>query len=407
MLFAKLGIRNVLRNTRRTLITLAAMTFGTTAIILFGGFVNAAYVGVREQTILAQTGHIQLYKRGFSEKGAIAPFEYMIDNFPEVRDLVAKLEHVRVVAPRLGFSGLISTGETTTAFVGIGVDPAAEARMSSSVRIVGGRDLAPDDPNGAMLGLGLAEGLGVKIGSDLTLLATTKDGAINALAAKASGVWQSGEKAYDDRFLRVPIAQVQRLLDVEGAVQSAVILLDETDNTDQVAVQLASLIQSRGLALEMKTWKDLALRYHQVRQLLHRIFTTLIAIVAVIVVLGVANTMTMAIFERTREIGTIMALGTKRRGMIAMFILEGLTLGVMGGVVGVTIGVLVAKLVSSVGIPMPPPPGSTQGFTAHIMIVPGVLLQAFLLSLVTAVVSSIYPAWRASRLNIVDALRHV
>src|SRR3989304_4116812 len=126
-LYLKLAIRNVFRNRRRTLITLAAMGFGATSIILFGGFVNFIYLGVRESTIRSQVGHIQLYRKGFSEKGAIAPFDYMIGNYEEIRAIVSRIEHVQDVMPRLGFSGLISTGETTTSFVGSGGHPASQA----------------------------------------------------------------------------------------------------------------------------------------------------------------------------------------------------------------------------------------------------------------------------------------
>ncbi|HLC41035.1 MAG TPA: FtsX-like permease family protein [Methylomirabilota bacterium] len=406
-LYLKLAIRNVFRNRRRTLITLAAMSFGATSIILFGGFVNFMYIGVRESTIRSQVGHIQLYRKGFSEKGAIAPFDYMIGNYEEIRALVSKIEHVQDVMPRLGFSGLISTGETTTSFVGSGVNPESEAALSSFTVIVDGKELSSRDPRGVILGVGLARGLGVKPGDDLTLLTTTKGGAINALAVKVRGTWESGEKAYDDRFMKTPIPEVQRLLENEGEVQSIVVLLDKTEHTALVSDRIAALITERGFDLEMKTWEELALRYHQVRELFSRVFNTLTLIVSIIVVLGIANTMMMAIFERTREIGTVMALGTRRRGVIAMFVLEGGTLGVLGGAIGIIIGIALAKVISYYGIPMPAPPGSTRGFVAEILIVPEVLVQAFRLSIITAVLSSIYPAWRASRLNVVDALRHV
>jgi putative ABC transport system permease protein len=407
-LYAKLAVRNLFRNRRRTLITLGAMSFGAAAIILFGGFVNSIYVGVRESTIRSQIGHIQLYRKGYSEKGNLAPFDYLIRDYATLRAELVKMEHVRTVTARLGFSGLVSTGDTTTSFVGIGVDPEGEANLSSLAVMVDGQDLSSRDPRGVILGIGLARAFGVRPGDDLTLLTTTKGGSINALAVKVRGIWESGEKAYDDRFLKTPILEVQRLLDVDGdEVQSIVLLLDRTENTAIVRDRLAELIRERGLDLEMKTWEDLALRYHQVRELFGRIFAVLTLIVSVMVVFGITNTMTMAIFERTREIGTLMALGTRRRGVISMFVLEGLALGALGGLLGVILGVVLAKLVSALGIQLPPPPGSTRGFAVQILVVPFVLMQAFRLSIVTATLASLYPAWRAARLNVVEALRHV
>ena len=407
-LYLKLAIRNVFRNRRRTLITLAAMGFGAAAIILFGGFVNAIYWGVRESTIRSQVGHIQLYRKGFSEKGNLAPFDYLIRDYAALRAELMKIEHVKTVTARLGFSGLVSTGDTTTSFVGAGVDPEGEADLSALAVIVEGQDLTSRAPRGISMGVGLARGFGVRPGDDLTLLTTTAGGAINALAVKVRGVWESGEKAYDDRFLKVALSEVQRVLDLEhGEVQSVVLLLDKTENTAAVRERLDRLIRERGLDLEMKTWEDLALRYHQVRELFGRIFAVLTLIVSIMVVFGITNTMTMAIFERTREIGTVMALGTRRRGVIAMFVLEGLALGVLGGIVGVGLGVGLAKIVSAIGIQLPPPPGSTRGFAVQILLVPSVLAQAFRLSLITATLASLYPAWRAARLDVVEALRHV
>ncbi|HET7341427.1 MAG TPA: ABC transporter permease [Methylomirabilota bacterium] len=407
-LYLKLALRNVFRNRRRTLITVAAMGFGAAAIIVFGGFVHAIYWGVRESTIRSQVGHIQLYRKGYSDKGSVAPYEYLVEDYAALRAELLKIPHVKAVTGRLGFSGLVSTGDTTTSFVGTGVQPEGETDLSSLAIIVEGKELASRDPRGITLGVGLARAFGVKPGDDLTLLSTTKAGAINALAVKVRGVWESGEKAYDDRFLRVPLGEVQRLLDVEhGEVQSVVLLLDATDNTPAVRADVERLIAERHLDLEVRTWEDLALRYHQVRELFGRIFAVLTLIVSIMVVLGITNTMTMAIFERTREIGTVMALGTRRRGVVSMFVLEGIALGALGGVIGVVLGVVLARLVSAIGIQLPPPPGSTRGFVVQIFVVPSVLAQAFRLSLITAALASLYPAWRASRLDVVEALRHV
>jgi putative ABC transport system permease protein len=196
----KLAVRNVFRNRRRTLITLAAMGFGAAAIIVFGGFVHAIYWGVRESTIRSQVGHLQIYRQGYSEKGNVAPFDYLIADYPALRAELARLPHVKTVTARLGFSGLVSTGDTTTAFVGAGVVPEGEVELSALAVVVEGNELAARDPRGVTLGVGLARAFGVKPGDDLTLLTTTKAGAINALAVKVRGIWESGEKAYDDRI---------------------------------------------------------------------------------------------------------------------------------------------------------------------------------------------------------------
>src|SRR5712691_10669170 len=325
-IYLKLGVRNIFRNARRTVITLAAMAFGSAAIILFGGFVHFMFWGVRENAIHSELGHIQLYQRGFSEKGHIEPFEYLITDVPRIMALLESVEHITLVTPRLRVSGLISTGETTTSFIGLGVDPDKEADPSSFVNIIDGKDLSKRQANGAILGKGLAAGVGAKPGDSLTLLSTTRHGSINAAEVVVRGIFESSSKVFDDRAMKVPLPLVESLLDTEGAVQSLVIVLDQTEHTALVRERLLALFAQHQLDLELKTWEDLALRYHQVRNLFQNIFQVVTIIVSVIAVLGVANTMTMAVFERTREVGTIMAIGTKRQGVVALFLTEGFLL---------------------------------------------------------------------------------
>src|SRR5882724_2402350 len=160
-LYLKLAIRNVFRNRRRTLITLAAMGFGAAAIIVFGGFVHSIYFGVRESTIRSQVGHIQIYRKGYSDKGNLAPYDYLIADYAGLRAELLKLPHVKAVTARLGFSGLISTGDTTTSFVGTGVQPESETDLSALAVIVDGKELASRDPRGITLGVGLARAFGV------------------------------------------------------------------------------------------------------------------------------------------------------------------------------------------------------------------------------------------------------
>ena len=129
-------------------------------------------------------------------------------------------------------------------------------------------------------------------------------------------------------------------------------------------------------------------------------------IIAVIIVLSISNTMMMNVLERTSEIGTRLAMGSTTRQILRQFIYEGLTIGLIGGTLGLTLGGLLASLISYIGIPMPPPPGMSQGYSGEILITGTLAINAFMLALGTTLLASIYPAWKASRLEIVDALRH-
>jgi putative ABC transport system permease protein len=404
----KIALRNVFRNKRRSGLTLLAIVFGSVAIIVFGGYVEQAYVGLRETTINSQLGHIQIFKKGYEEHAKREPEKYQLspDTVVKIQEILSEIPEVQVVTTRLNFSGLLSNGSTSMGVFGIGMEAEKEAEMSSGMTINEGEDLFEDDRDSVLLGAGLAETMEVHPGEILTLLSSTADGAINALDVTVSGIFSTYMKEYDDRAMRMNLAHTQTLLYTDE-VTKVVVLLKDTAFTEKVAQLLRSRLDETGLEVEIKTWSDLAHYYNAVKMMFGSLFGFIQIIVVVIVVLGIANTMMMTVMERTSEIGTIRALGTKKRGVMQLFLLEGLVIGVLGGVLGMLFGAGIAELITTMDIMMPPPPGASQGFPIVIMIVPEVLLQSFALAVVAALFSSIYPAFKASKLKIVDALRFV
>jgi putative ABC transport system permease protein len=181
-------------------------------------------------------------------------------------------------------------------------------------------------------------------------------------------------------------------------------MLDDTEHTASTTRDLRERLRDSGL--EVVPWYDMAEFYNRMVALLSKQIGVLKFIIAVIIVLCISNTMMMNVLERTAEIGTCMALGRRRRQMLRQFIYEGLTIGAIGGALGLVLGALLAILISSVGIPMPPPPGMSQSYSGEILLSGRLALDAFLLGVGTTLVASLYPAWRASRMQIVDALRH-
>ena len=153
-------------------------------------------------------------------------------------------------------------------------------------------------------------------------------------------------------------------------------------------------------------WYDLADFYAKTVALFKKQVGVMKMIITVIVVLGISNTLMMGVLERTAEIGTSMALGYRRNRILRLFLGEGLVLGFAGGVIGLLLGFALASVISAVGIPMPPPPGMARGFTAEILVTGPLALDALALAFGTTLLASLYPAWKASRMDIVDALRH-
>lgn len=397
-----LAARNLRRSVRRTSLALAIVCGGVVAFLLAGGFISWILIDMRESTIHSQLGHVQVTRPGFFREGLGDPYGYLL---PESLAALgtASDSRIRTVAPRLAFSGLISKGDDTVSFVGEGIDPQAEAPITRAIVIVAGRDLTNVPEDSVLLGEGLAANLGALPGDKVVLLSTTAEGNVNAVELNVAGLFQTVTKAYDDTALRAPIEVARRLMRVEGSTSWA-ILLDRTGSTDAAIADLRARLPAA--EFEIIPWTELADFYNKTVELFTKQVGVVRILIAFIVVLSISNTLTMAVIERTSEIGTAMAIGVRRRGILVQFIWEGALLGVLGGVLGVAIGFLLAEIISAIGIPMPPPPGMARGYIGQIAISPGLALDAWLLAFVTTLAASIFPALKASRLNIVDALRH-
>ncbi len=408
LLFLKIAFLNVLRNNRRTTITVLAIVFGSVSLIVFGGFVQSMYDGLRESMIRSQLGHLQVYKKGFSEFGTLEPEKYLL-TAKESRQIVEIIEAqkgVEIVTSRLNFSGLLSNGKTSMGIFGVGMDADKEALMNSSVKILEGDDLFPDDLESALIGEGLSRSLNIKPGDWLTLLSSTADGAVNAVDINVSGIISTGIKEVDDRVIRANLPHIQNLMFTDSLTR-VVVLLEKTKDTKGVKASLERAFAAKGLDIEIKTWHDLAGYYRKVVDMFDGVFGFIKVIVVVIVILGIANTMMMAVMERTSEIGTVRALGNTRSEILILFMTEAAYLGIIGGLAGIVVGYLAAKGISAGDFMMPPPPGGTTGFPIRILVIPRLLWEAFLLGFTAAVVSSIYPSIKASRLKIIEALRFV
>jgi putative ABC transport system permease protein len=398
----KLAARNLMRHRVRTIISIAAIACGVGSLLLAGGFTEYMFWAMRESAIHAGLGHIQIARPGFREVGLADPYAYRLPTAVPELELIRRAPGVRVVEERLQVSGLASNGETTMAFIGEAVDPAADRVISEGVTVEGKR-LAADDKSGVILGRGLAKALGVTRGDRVIFIINLPGGGINAVEGRVRGLFATQVKVYDDTAVRMPLELGRDLLKTTGA-HVWVVGLNATEETDEAIAYLrARLPEDR---FDVKSWLDLSDFYRKAVVLLSRQIDVVGVLIGIIVVFGIANTLTMSVLERTGEIGTIMAMGTSRASVLRLFILEGLLLGAAGALVGLALGVVLAEIISYVGIPMPPPPGRDVGYLAEIMLTEPLMVWAFFMAIVAATLASIYPARKAAGLPVVDALRH-
>jgi putative ABC transport system permease protein len=398
----KLALRNVLRQKSHTAMTLAAIIFGVAGLILAGGWVNDILSQLSEALIHSQTGHLQVYRKGFYATGSRAPEKYLIASPDTVKQSIIGMAGVESAMTRLNFSGLLNNGRSNLSIVGEGVEPGQEAVLGSSVSITAGRQLADKDAFGIVLGHGVAQGLKLKPGDQVTLLANALEGALNSMDFVVIGVFKSFSSDYDARAVRIPLAAAQELLGTKD-VNALVISLQKTSDTDRIAAVLKEQFDVSGL--EVKTWVELNDFYEKTVELYRYQFGALQLIILIMVLLSVANSVNMSIFERVGEFGTMMALGNRSNQIYRLIITESVMIGLIGSCLGVLVGVLLALAISAIGIPMPPPPNANLGYMAQIQIIPSALLISSAIGFAATVLAAILPARHISRTQVVEALR--
>lgn len=399
----KLGLRNLVRQRSRTAITFCAIALGVASLIVAGGFIKDIFIQLREAIIYSQTGHIQIFKKGFLEKGARQPERYVINEVSGVMERIESTPRLVDVAGRLNFAGLLNNGRTDLGVVGEGVEPEKEAKFGTVMRLSSGRQLADSDEYGVLIGEGVARALALGVGDHVTLVVNTQDGALNTADLEVVGIFQSFSKEYDSRAIRLPLPVVQGLLGAEG-VNLFVVLLDSTDHTDGALAYIRENLRSSDF--DARSWLQLSEFYERSADLYERQFGILKLIILLMVFLSVANSVNMNLFERTSEFGTMRAIGTRQRGVVGIVLVENAILGFVASLAGAGFGVLLAVLISKIGIPMPPPPNANLSYIARIVVVPSIVTESILVGVVSTVTAAIIPAIRIAKISVVDALRH-
>lgn len=336
--------------------------------------------------------------------------QYGLDNYSALRDKIELDPRVRMALPRVQFSGLISNGDKSAIFVGAGIEPEGEfSAKGPAMRVVSGGLLSSKTPPGTtnnapeiVLGSELAKQMKAEPGTGLTLLSTTTAGALNAIDVTVRGIVTTGVPEIDKRLAYVTLPTAQSLLLTDKASTLSV-YLRETAQTEEMRGVVASLFPDHAL----QTWRDQAFFYAAVRGLYNRIFGLLGMVIVIMVLFAVTNTLGMAVVERTREIGTLRALGTLPSQIVRIFALEGLVLGGAGGISGMLAAAGISTFLLFADVQMPPPPGRSEGYPLHV----DFSWELYAATLVSILAISIAAAWIVSRKAaakpIVEALGHV
>lgn len=411
MKWMKLAIRNILRNRRRSFVTLLAIGVGFSAVSLFSGYVSNIYSGLRESAVRGEgLGHLTIYKAGWLEKGKLDPERYMFSKaeVEKITKLVTEEPGVILATPQIQVTGIVSNGITSTIFIALGVVPGDDKTIKgtwNSFRPIKGQGLQENKPYGVEVAQDLARYLSLSAGKDGLVMGTTLAGQMNAMDIQVMGVYDSGSDATNDKYMRFTFDFAQSLVDTKMA-EKVIVLLRDFRGTEKVRSLLLAKLSSAGIASEIKTWNELSLFYSKVKSMFDMIFLFLFTIVLVIVVMSTINTMSMAVLERTREIGTLRALGLKRRGVSLLFAMEGGMLGLLGSFIGIVLHVSAWAVIRA----FPPtytPPGVSTPVHLIVDLGPRTMFLLLLFLVFLSLIAAIIPARRAAKQNVVDALGHV
>ncbi len=412
--WVKIAVRNLLKNRRRSLFTLLAIAIGFAAVNVFGGFTEYIFQSLEESSIYAQgNGHLTVFKRGFLTDGKLDPLKFLLtrEESEQIMDVCRRQPGVLLLTGQLHITGLISNGRASTIFLGIGRIPSdfyfiqkRASGMIGRLKLFDGRGLQNDVPHGVGLSVGLATKLKLEIGSDAIAMSPTVDGQINALDMQVFNTFHSPLEELDDKLIQVPLQFAQSLYDT-SSVDRITILLASSNYTAELKDILEKSLHKSGHEVEMLAWQNQSPFYTKVKDMFDVIFVFLFIIVFVIVVMSVINTIGMSIMERTREIGTLRALGLKRRGVIKLFTIESTILGVLGSSVGMLLTLISWALVKLCE-PSWIPPNIPRRVPLEVFLVPRYMLISFVFLMALSVASALLPTRKAAHTVIVDALGH-
>jgi putative ABC transport system permease protein len=402
-----LALRNVLRNRRRSIATIAAVAMGLAAVNLFGGYISNVYKGLQTQAVSGERlGHLTIYKTGMLLEGKLRPNKYMFnaEEGRKVSKIIRDSGQVKLVSPRISISGLASNGQISTIFIGEGIVPEhAEALREGLEEGVGGR-LMTGRSYGISVSSDLAKLLGYKVGDTITLLSSTLDGQANALDGEIVNVFNTGNAGTNDKYMVASLSFSQTLLDTDK-IEKFVVLFDDEKLTLSKREELQAKLKAAGYDVEIKTWQELSSFYLQVRNLFNMIFSFIAVIVFVIAVMSIANTIAMTVVERTREIGTMRSIGMRTGGVVKLFAYESAWLAIVGTVLGAFVTFAVAMIVNHAGITYTPPNSSYAVALLVDLEWPQITAVASVVILLS-ILSAVLPSLKAGRLKIVDALAH-
>ena len=400
MNYFKMAYRNLGRHRRRTLLSGLALAMGTALLMFIAAFFQGEMRSSMETTLRLNTGHIQVQDADYDPDKLSVAWEYLIENPEQAATQIEALDQVQAATPRLMASGIVFAAGESIGVQIMGIDPNSKANDPYR-NLVAGEFITADDREGIVIGAPLAESLNLKVGDPLNLLINTSEGDVDEQQFTVRGIFTTGTTSYDKGVVLLPLAKAQAFSGATNHASLIFVLLDDREQADAVSAAI------QGGGYKVQTWSEM----NQLLVLIND-FSDAYLVVLNLIILGVTatvivNTLLMSVFERTREIGILSAIGMKGRQVIALFLVEASLLALGGITVGGLAGWALSAYFGKVGIYFGDL-GMSNDMMLNDRIFTELTLDSAVNLIVTAflitVLASLYPARMASRMEPVEAL---
>jgi ABC-type lipoprotein release transport system permease subunit len=398
------------RNWRRTAIALVAIVLGLVLLLFADGLIKGSDQAIFGNAVRLYGGNIQIHAPGYGEKSRRMPL-LALENPDALLERARALPEVKLASKRINTGGMISSSEGAFGIAITAIEPAIEAANSlQAENIVAGRFLLPEDGDAIVIGQGLADLLNVTAGDRVTLLGRGAHEMMRQRTMTVVGVYSLGIAEAEKISVFITLQEAQTLYDLRDQATEITMVLDKVG---QEATVLNTL-QRQFPSYEINSWETLRPELRQTMDTKAAVSSFFGLIVILIAAIGILNLMLMAVFERTREMGVLAALGMKGRQIMGLFLLEGTLIGVVGAVIGCAIGAVILLVFGQVGLDFSFMSGADLGEISALMgdrlyttfSVAQVISRGITVAVIAAL-AALYPAWQASRQEPAEALHHV
>lgn len=401
----KMSLRNLARNKRRSIFSALAITIGTTLLLFMSATIRGEMLGALDLTINLYTGHLQIHTENYKDSNMSLKHADMIENPFGISDQIESIPQVEVATPRLNASAVLAFKSETIGVQIIGIDPPSTANKMYREGLLEGEFLTADDREGVLVGYPLAQNLNLGIGDSITLIVNTSDGSADEQQFTIRGIYTTDTPGYDKATIFMPLEKVQTITRTENHATMIYILLNNMEDTASVK----AAIHAPGYIIE--DWEEMNKLIILVEQLSNAMMFFFNLMVLGVTSTVIMNTLLMAVYERTREMGILGALGMKAKQIKALFLTEATFLAVGGVLVGIAVGIPLVLYFAQIGFAVGDVGVSaTSGMMIGNRIYPDTtnlfdVISVSLAGILITIASGYYPASQAAKLEPVDALQ--